>query len=87
MFVFFIETEQLAESIADTSAHLQCSTFTTRRTTEKVCDEGGYKNERCHAKRQFIIGMDGRNDQVGSCIFFVVQQPVHGNNCKTADWQ
>ena len=40
---FFIETEQLAESIADTSAHLQCSTFTTRRTTEKVCDEGGYK--------------------------------------------
>ena len=37
-------------------------------------------DEGSHAKGNTVIGMDRRDDKVGSGIFFVQDQMVHGND-------
>ena len=76
MLVLFIEAEQTAERVSDAATHLQCSTLTAGRTAEQVRDQGGDKDQRSHAKRQLIPGVDRGDDQIGSGILLIVEQVI-----------
>ena len=76
MLVLFVKAEQTAERVSDAAAHLQCSPLTTGRTAEQMRDQGGDKNQRSHAKRQFIPGVNRGDDQIGPGILLIVEQMI-----------
>lgn len=85
MFIFIVKTEEFSDCVSDTSAHLQGGTFTAGRSAEQVRDQCGNKDQRSHAQGQLVIRVDGRDDQIGSGIFFIVQQVISTDNDQSPD--
>jgi len=80
MLVLFIKTEQPAQCVSDTSAHLERRALTAGRTAKQMRDQCGEEDQRRHLKRKLVIRVDCRDDQIGSGILFVVKELVQGND-------
>ncbi len=76
VLVFVVKTEQFSQSVPDTSAQLQRRALTPGGSAEKMGDQGGDKNQRRHAQRNFVIGMDGGQNKVRAGVLFVVEKVV-----------
>ena len=76
VFVLLIKMKQTSQTVSNTAAELQGSTLTAGRTAEQVGDQRRDKNERRHAQRQFIAGMDGGEYKVCAGIALIVKQAV-----------
>ena len=74
-----------ASVVLEARTELQGSTLTAGRTAEQVGDQRRDKNERRHAQRQFIAGMDGGEYKVCAGIALIVKQAVGTYNENTSD--
>ena len=85
VLVLLIKMKQTSQTVSNTAAELQGSTLTAGRTAEQVGDQRRDKNERRHAQRQFIAGMDGGEYKVCAGIALIVKQAVGTYNENTSD--
>ena len=73
MHIFFIEAEQLTDTITNTSAHLQRRSFSPRRTSKQMSNNATDKNQWCSPESESFLRPD--------CCYHTVSSLIISSSC------